>query len=178
MRYAILALLFLLPVNIYCSEASSKTKTASEPCGILLYPYFDYFSGIQVRVTGDSKVYSTENSEIKKMLTGNVKSKELLEGYYSKNIWGNVITYASFALLLIDLRYVQVYSETHMNVEPDTTALTTAVFMLGVGTVGIFVGPWLLNEGYNDFYKSLNEYNLTITCGDEAKAVIKKDIKF
>jgi hypothetical protein len=78
----------------------------------------------------------------------------------------------SLVIIVADLDYMT--TRTNPNITDAVTALTLAV----AGIVGSLLGPWLVDEGYNDFYKCVNEYNLTITCGNGTGALIRKDAKF
>jgi hypothetical protein len=154
-----------------CADAGANTINAAAGAPALLYPSFDYFSGMYVKITGDNKTYSTNDPVIERLLTNTAKAKEYLDSYYFKNGLGTIILYSAAALMIADYYYV-------LNRHWDSSTPVIAMSVSLVSLVAVFAAPWIMDEGFNDFYKSVNEYNLTITCGKDGGAVIKKNIKF
>jgi hypothetical protein len=154
-----------------CADVGANTVNAAAGAPALLYPSFDYFTDMHVKITGDDKAYSIDDPVIERLLTSTAKAKEYLDSYYFKNGLGHIILYSAAALMIADYYYV-------LNGHWDSSTPVIAMSVSLVSLVAVFAAPWIMDEGFNDFYKSVNEYNLTITCGKDAGAAVKKNIKF
>ena len=181
----ILQLIIFISAGL-CADSGADKAASAAGGPKLLYPNFGFFSGMRVKITGDDKIYSANDPVIERLLTNTAKAKEYLDSYYFKYGEHSVIIYSSLALLIGDLWYINNQMNLHRSITlPDTVNYhldtSTAVISASVcvlAVAGIFYGFWLEDESCNDFCKSINEYNLTISGGNGGGAVIRKNIKF
>jgi hypothetical protein len=141
-----------------------------------MYPSLDFFSGASVKLTGDDRVYATNDAEIEKFLKNNPKSLEYLGSYYLKNTSSIVIVTVALACgvwVCADAISYQVQND-KLGLPMDLKEVSLIALFAG-GTV---LGSCLQIDGYNDLFKSINEYNISISGTNGAGAVIGKNIKF
>jgi hypothetical protein len=181
----VLLMLFVAVGMVFCADAGANTQTAAAIGPKLLYPDFGFFSGMRVRITGDDKIYRPNDPDIERLLSSTAMAKEYLDGYYFKYQEHSIVAYSCLVLLAGDMWYFIDQMNNHRTLAlPDTVNYhlenSTIILSVSVGIIavtGIFYGFWLEDEACNDFCKSINEYNLTIS-GGPGGAEIRKNIKF
>ena len=159
----------------YCADQGGNTLSAYSGTK-LMYPYYDYWAGAHVKLTGDDVMHPTNTPEITKLLESTQKGRDFLGSYYFKNTAGIAIYSAAVACgawLCVDAGIYQVDNDTRGFPPTFKDAVLLTVFVAGV-----FGGAILQNDGVNDLFKSINEYNLSISCPEKGGAVINTDIKF
>lgn len=158
-----------------CAEAGANTLNASSAGLKLLYPHFDYWTGTNIKMSGDDAAYATGDINIVKLLENTEKGKNYLGSYNTKNAVGIVL----IAVGIGSGGWVLTETVLHLNEfnTPGIKADFKTIALLSVMLGGIIAGDYLMIDGINDLFKSINEYNLFVT-GNGTGAVISRDIKF
>jgi|ERR1035437_66243 hypothetical protein len=159
-----------------CADAATNTMNASTFGHRLMYPYFDFWSGAHVKITGNDGIYPTNDAEITKLLSNNQKGGEYLDSYYFKNTAGVLIDTVAIGCgvwVCVDAAIYQVQND-----KPGIPFNFKDITLMTVFIAGALIGPFMQIDGLNDLCKSINEYNLSISCVKGTGAIIGKDTKF
>ncbi len=108
--FVFLWLLILVSFAV-CADAGGNTINAEAAKPELLYPNLNYFLGMNIGITGDDKIYSTNDPAIEPLLMSTSKGKEYLEHYYFKNTFGVIMSLSSIADIIAQFNYMG----THVN---------------------------------------------------------------
>ena len=159
-----------------CAESGANTLNASSAGLKLLYPHLDYWTGTNIKISGDDASYATSDDSIVKLLENTQKGKDYLGSYNTKNAVGIVLIavgVGSGAWFITERVLHQIEYDTP-GIQADFKTIALLSVMLG----GIIAGDYLMIDGINDLFKSINEYNITITGGTGTGVMLGRDIKF